>query len=299
VSIFTKKNAPAHTPSWVKRFAVPRSEGGGDINYVLCNNLPTLIWATNLGDIEKHVLLAQAPQLNRPTSVVFDLDPGEPAGILDCGRVALHLKTVFEALHLESFVKVSGSKGLHLSVPLNTDVGYEIVQPFAKAMAELVTQQMPGKVVSEMAKNLRSGKVLIDWSQNSDFKTTVSVYAMRAKRGEPFISLPISWAELAKAVKAGNEKALFFTPAAALKRIKRLGDLYAPVLTLQQSLPEAFTQAINSGPARRLSAWPKNRNQTKDKSLREYAAKRDHSRTPEPAAQPTPKRVANKEATGL
>ena len=130
---FYEKNAPKHTPPWVKRFAVPRSEGGPDINYVLCNDRATLVWATNLGDIEKHVLLSQVPELNRPTSVVFDLDPGEPASILDCGKVALHLKGVFDALKLKSFVKVSGSKGLHLSVPLNSTVTYEMTQPFAKA----------------------------------------------------------------------------------------------------------------------------------------------------------------------
>src|SRR5205823_1483433 len=152
---------------------------------------------------------------------VFDLDPGEPAGILDCGRVALHLKKVFDQMRLEILVKVSGSKGLHLTVPLNMKVSYEQTQPFAKAIAELVMQQMPDQVVSEMAKTLRRGKVLIDWSQNSDFKTTVCVYAMRAKREQPFISMPITWTELAKAVKRDDERALFFTPDAAIKRIKR------------------------------------------------------------------------------
>ncbi len=178
---FYEKNAPKYTPNWVKRFAVPRSEGGPDIQYVLCNDLPTLVWATNLADIEKHVLLARAPELNHPTSVVFDLDPGEPAGLLECGVVALHLKELFERWGLTSFVKVSGSKGLHLSVPLNSGATYELTQPFAKTVAELVVQQMPKQVVSEMAKTLRTGKVLIDWSQNSDFKTTVCVYSLRAK----------------------------------------------------------------------------------------------------------------------
>jgi bifunctional non-homologous end joining protein LigD len=284
---FYEKNAPKHTPPWVKRFAVPRSEGGPDINYVLCNDRATLIWATNLGDIEKHVLLAQAPELNRPTSVVFDLDPGEPAGILDCGEVALHLKKVFDALKLESFVKVSGSKGLHLAVPLNTEVTYEMTQPFAKAIAELVMRQLPDRVVAEMAKTLRRGKVLIDWSQNSDFKTTVCVYAMRAKREGPFVSMPITWQELARAVKRRDEKALVFTAAAAVKRIQRVGDLFAPVLTLKQKLPGTFTKALAAGPPPKLSSWPRNRSKSgrdHDKSLREYAAKRDHSKTPEPAA---------------
>jgi bifunctional non-homologous end joining protein LigD len=282
---FYEKNAPVHTPPWVKRFAVPRSERGGEINYILCNDRATLIWATNLGDIEKHVLLARAPNLDRPTSIVFDLDPGEPAGILDCAEIALRMKEVFDALKLECFVKVSGSKGLHLTVPLNTKVSYEMTQPFARAIAELAVQQMPDRVVSEMAKTIRRGKVLIDWSQNSDFKTTVCVYAMRAKR-EPFISMPVTWEELRKAVKRGDEKGLFFTPGAALKRCKRLGDLFAPVLKLKQKLPSAFTKALAAGPPQKLSSWPRDHGKTRDKSLREYAAKRDHSRTPEPAATP-------------
>ena len=180
---FYEKNAPKHTPDWVKTFAVARSEGGADINYILCNDRATLIWVANLGDIEKHVLLARVPDLNNPTSIVFDLDPGESADILDCGRVALHLKSVFDALKLESFVKVSGSKGLHLSVPLNSGATYEMTQPFAKTVAEMAERQLPDQVVSAMSKSARRGKVLIDWSQNSDFKTTVSVYAMRAKPG--------------------------------------------------------------------------------------------------------------------
>ena len=229
---FYEKNAPKHTPSWVSRFPVPRSEGGPDINYVLCNDRATLLWVTNLGDIEKHVLLARVPRINCPTSIVFDLDPGEPAGLIECGEVALHLKEVCAGLGLETFVKVSGSKGLHLSLPLNTPVTYEETQPFAKAIAELVAKQWPDRVVSAMAKTLRRGKVLIDWSQNSDFKTTVCVYAMRAKRDEPYISMPITWPELARAVKQRDEEALFFTAAAAIKRIKRRGDLFAPVLTL-------------------------------------------------------------------
>ncbi|MBA2241773.1 MAG: hypothetical protein H0W04_02625, partial [Chthoniobacterales bacterium] len=285
---FYEKNAPKHAPAWVKTFPVPRSEGGGAINYVLCNDRATLIWATNLADIEKHVLLATAPGLHQPTSVVFDLDPGEPAGILDCGSVALHLKGLFDLWGLESFVKVSGSKGLHLSVPLNAGATYEITQPFAKAIAELGAHQLRGRVVSEMAKSIRAGKVLIDWSQNSDFKTTVCVYSMRAKSGEPFVSMPITWDELKRAVRRKDEKALSFTPAAAIKRIRKIGDLFAPVLTLEQQLPAVFTKALASGPAPKLSRWPRNTKRSddeRDKSLREYSAKRDFTQTAEPAAQ--------------
>jgi bifunctional non-homologous end joining protein LigD len=286
---FYEKNAPKYKPDWVETFAVPRSEGGGEINYVLCNDPATLVWATNLADIEKHVLLARAPDLHEPTSIVFDLDPGEPADVLDCAAIALELKKLLETWGLRSFVKVSGSKGLHLTVPLNCGLTYEVTQPFAKTVAELLARQMPKRVVSEMAKSIRGGKVLIDWSQNSDFKTTVCVYSMRVKGAEPFISMPVTWEEIARAAKRKNTKPLFFTPGAAVKRIAKLGDLFAEVLTLNQQLPAAFTQALASGPAPKLSTWPK----TRDKSLREYVAKRDFTRTAEPAPQPARPRRAN------
>jgi bifunctional non-homologous end joining protein LigD len=293
---FYEKNAPVHTPSWVERVAVPRSEGGPDIQYVVCNDRATLLWATNLADIEKHVLLARAPALHRPTSIVFDLDPGEPATILDCGQIALQLKELFDAWQLASFVKVSGSKGLHLSVPLNSEVTYEMTQPFAKAVAELATQRWPDRVVADMAKKLRRGKVLIDWSQNSDFKTTVCVYAMRAKRAAPFISMPITWDELRSALKRRDPARLDFTPQAAIRRIKRVGDLFAPVLEVQQTLPPLFTDALAAGPPPKLARWPRKKTggaSIKDKSLREYAARRDHAQTPEP-----PARVSGKKAKG-
>ncbi|MGZ5019675.1 MAG: DNA polymerase domain-containing protein, partial [Chthoniobacterales bacterium] len=158
---FYEKNAPKHTPSWIKTFPIPREEGGSDINYILCNDRATLLWAANLADIEKHVLLARVPEVNHPTSIVFDLDPGEPAGILDCAEIALHLKKLFAAWGLQVFVKVSGSKGLHLSVPLNGDAPYEVTQPFAKTVAELVAHELPKRVVSGMAKSIRAGKVFI------------------------------------------------------------------------------------------------------------------------------------------
>ena len=243
-------------------FGVPRSEGGGEINYILCNDRATLLWATNLGRHRKAHAARQGAGVEPA-----DVDGLRPRSRRARGhprlrRVALHLKGRFRALKLESFVKVSGSKGLHLSVPLNTEVTYEMTQPFAKTIAELAEQQLPKQVVSDMAKKLRRGKVLIDWSQNSDFKTTVCVYAMRAKEGGPFISMPVTWEELAKAVKRRNADALFFTPVAAVKRIKRLGDLFAPVLKLKQKLPTAFTKALASGPPPKLSSWPRNRNKS-------------------------------------
>jgi bifunctional non-homologous end joining protein LigD len=288
---FYEKNAPKYTPAWIDRFAVPRSEGEGEINYILCNDRATLIYVTNLADIEKHVLLARAPDLHQPTQIVFDLDPGEPANMIDCGEIALHLKKLFEKWGLESFVKVSGSKGLHLSVPLNGECTYEVTQPFAKTVAELVAHEMPTRVVSEMAKSIRGGKVFIDWSQNSDFKTTVCVYSMRAKSAEPFISMPITWEELARAVKRKDEKRLVFSPEAAIKRIKKEGDLFEPVLKLKQELPATFTKALAAGPGVKLSRWPRNEKpSTRPRSLdmKAYEAKRKFNETPEPGPRVAP-----------
>lgn len=288
---FYEKNAPSHTPDWVPTVGVPRSEGGGEIRYILCNDPATLVWVTNLGDLEKHVLLGRVPRLDRPTSLVFDLDPGEGAGLAECGQVALALRRVFEGLGLESFVKVSGSKGLHLNVPLNSTATYEQTQPFAKSTAELLERSHPDLAVSAMAKKLRRGKVLIDWSQNSEHKTTVCVYALRAKQGEPFVSLPITWEELERALQGGRLDELRFSPAAAIKRIRKVGDLFAPVLQLKQKLPAAFTKALGRG-----KASGRERKQVPEAapSLRAYAAKRDPSRTPEPMPA---KRGGRKKAT--
>ncbi|MES2466444.1 MAG: non-homologous end-joining DNA ligase [Verrucomicrobiota bacterium] len=291
---FYEKNAPSHRPEWVETFPVPRSEGGDPINYVLCNDKPTLLWTANLGDIEKHTLLAQVSDLNCPKALVFDLDPGEPADILDCCRVALSLKGFFDGWGLRSFVKVSGSKGLHLSVPLNTPATYELTQPFAKAVAQLAVQQAPQEVVFDMTKALRRGKVLIDWSQNSDFKTTVCVYSMRAKEGGPFVSMPVTWEEIGKALKTKKAVGLIFTPEQAVKRIGKLGDLFQPVLEVQQELPPGFRAALAASPPQKLTTWQRHSGKVRDKSLREYASKRDHSQTREPAAQKVKAPKANK-----
>jgi bifunctional non-homologous end joining protein LigD len=229
---FYEKDAPAFTPDWVKTFPVPRRERNGpDIRYVLINDLPTLVWLGNLANLEIHPFLHRAPRINRPTWVVFDLDPGTGADILSCARVAFMLRELLSELSLESFVKVSGSKGLQLYVPLNTRVTYEETQPFAKAIAELLAAREPKLIVAEMAKVLRAKRVFIDWSQNSDFKTTVSVYSLRAKTYEPFVSMPVTWRELQKAIDANDKGSLYFEPTAALNRVAQLGDLFQPVLT--------------------------------------------------------------------
>jgi bifunctional non-homologous end joining protein LigD len=241
---FWEKDAPAYRPGWVKTAAVPRARGGPDIRYVLVNDRRTLAWCANLGAIELHPFLHRASALGTPTAVVFDLDPGEGRDVVDCAEVAVRLREALERLGLRSFVKVSGSKGLQVYAPLNTKTTYEMTGAFAHALARVLEAASPRLVVSDMAKARRLGKVLIDWSQNARHKTTVSVYSVRAKRPRPFVSFPVTWDELAAARRRARADALSFEPAAALARLEQQGDLFAPVLTLKQALPESFAGAV-------------------------------------------------------
>ncbi|MDO8540537.1 MAG: non-homologous end-joining DNA ligase [Opitutaceae bacterium] len=294
---FYEKDAPKHAPDWITTFRVPRNRHEGYINYILVNNPETLAWCANLGAIEFHPFLHRVPDIDTPTHVAFDLDPGEGADIFACIEVAMLLKDVFDGLRLESFPKVSGSKGIQIYVPLNTPVTYAATQPFAKSVAELLERQHPGLIISAMAKALRKKKVMIDWSQNTQSKTTVCVYAMRGKRDEPYISMPLTWVELTKARKAKDRDALFFTPDEALKRVRKLGDLFAPVLTTKQQLPDAFLQLKPRRRSRRPSPGWRGRDATAEppassppptkgrrSSLARYAAKRDFTQTAEPGA---------------
>ncbi len=232
---FYEKDAPKFTPDWIETFPVPRRAGGKPIRYVLINNLATLVWCANLADLELHPFLHRVPKIDRPTSVVFDLDPGEGVDILDCARVAFLLKALFDSWGMEMVVKVSGSRGLQVYVPLNTAVTYEQTRPFAESVAVRLSREHPDLVVARMTKSERNKKVFIDWSQNSDFKTTAGVYSLRAKDDSPFVSVPVTWDEL----RAKKASALFFSPDAALKRLDELGDLFAPVLRKKQKLSAA------------------------------------------------------------
>jgi bifunctional non-homologous end joining protein LigD len=232
---FYEKECPAHRPKWLKTTKVPRSKGG-NIQYCVIDNLPALVWAANLADLEMHTFLHKAPAIARPTAIAFDLDPGPPADIIDCCKVALWLKGMCDALGLKSFPKTSGSKGLQIYVPLNTSVTYDQTKPFAQAIAEALEQQHPERVVSKMQKSLRTGKVLVDWSQNDDHKTTINVYSLRAKE-RPTVSTPVTWEEVESAKKAGQ---LTFEAHEALERAEKLGDLFAPVLSLKQKLPKTL-----------------------------------------------------------
>jgi bifunctional non-homologous end joining protein LigD len=223
---FWEKDAPSFTPGWVKRFPVPRREGGPAIDYVVVNDTKTLLWVAGAGGIELHPFLHVIPRIDVATHVVFDLDPGEGADIHDCARVALLLRDLLE---LQCFAKVSGSKGIQVYVPLNSGASHELTETFARLVADEMARQHPKLVVSKMAKTLRRNKVFIDWSQNADYKTTVAVYSLRAKRG--LVSMPVTWEELERG------KPLEFPPEEAIKRLRKVGDLFAPVLKVKQKLP--------------------------------------------------------------
>ena len=232
---FYEKQCPSHRPDWVKTTEVPSQREEGKIDYCLMNDLPALVWAANLADLELHTFLHRAPAITRPTSLAFDLDPGAPADMMLCCRVALWLRAILDELGLQSFAKTSGSKGLQIYVPLNTVTTYEKTKAFAHSLAEKIEREHPEHVVSRMQKALRKGKVLIDWSQNDEHKTTVNVYSLRAKP-QPTVSTPVNWQEVESTAKEGAVP-LEFTSDAALQRVEKQGDLFAPLLTLKQRLP--------------------------------------------------------------
>jgi bifunctional non-homologous end joining protein LigD len=234
---FYEKQCPSHRPDWVQTAAIWSRHNKRNIDFCLVNDLPTLAWAANLADIELHTSLSEAEPIERPTMMVFDLDPGPPANIIACCRVGLMLRDLFAQLGLETFAKTSGSKGLQVYVPLNQEeLTYGDTKPFARAVAELLEKQHPKQVVSRMTKSLRPGKVLIDWSQNDEHKTTVNVYSLRAKE-RPTVSTPVTWDEVEAASRRRSGKVLVFEHDEVLERVERDGDLFAPVLTLRQGLP--------------------------------------------------------------
>ncbi len=234
---FFEKNCPGYHPEWV---ATARVAGGkrGNVDYCVAENKATLAWLANLAAIEFHTLLSRGDDVTRPTYVVFDLDPGPPAGMLDCIRIGLRLREMLSGFGLESFAKTSGGKGLHLYVPLNTPVTFDQTKSFANAVARVLEKDDPKSVISAMKKDLREGKVFVDWSQNDEHKTTCCVYSLRA-RERPTVSTPVTWDELSRAIKKKNADALVFEAPAVLKRVEKVGDLFAPVLKLKQKLPRS------------------------------------------------------------
>jgi bifunctional non-homologous end joining protein LigD len=235
-AFFYEKECPPHRPDFVRTAPVWSEGKQKDINFCVFDDLATLVWAANLADLEMHTYLAKADEPLKPTMVVFDLDPGAPAALLDCCEVALWVRDALDELGIETFVKTSGSKGMQLYIPLNTPTTFEETKPFARAIGELVEAAHPDRVVTNMAKAIRKGKVLIDWSQNDDHKTTVCVYSLRAKE-QPTVSTPLEWREVEEAAARGDASKLRFLPEDVLARVEGLGDLFEPVLTKEQGLP--------------------------------------------------------------
>jgi len=234
---FYEKQCPSHRPDWIETAAIWSRHRKREIRYCVINDVEALVWAANLADLELHPSLAKTEDTECPTAVAFDLDPGEGTDVLDCGEVALWLREMLEKLNLESFVKTSGSKGLQLYVPLNTEITYDETKPFAHAVARILETEHPKRIVSKMTKDLRKGKIFIDWSQNDAHKTTVCVYSLRAKR-RPTVSTPLFWEELEEAVEKRKPERLAFEAADVLERAEKHGDLFEPALTKKQELPD-------------------------------------------------------------
>ena len=285
---FFEKNATKHRPDWVKTVPIWSEGNQRDVNYILCNDLPTLVWVANLGAIELHPSLSFGQDIMCPRSMVFDLDPGPPANIIQCCQVAVWLRAIFEHFNLESFPKTSGSKGLQIYVPLNTKTSYDETKPFAHALARLLENEHRDRVVSDMKKAIRTNKVFVDWSQNDEHKTTVSVYALRA-RERPTVSTPVSWDEVERALKKKDPKFLVFESHQTLERVDKMGDLFAPLLSLKQKLPklpgieEGKAEAVATGlqmaaqaqnDGRKRPSAAKKKPQTGNRSLREKLRKR-------------------------
>lgn len=255
---FYEKNCPEHRPDWVQTAPVWSPGNNKTMQYCLAQDLPTLVWAANLADLELHTSLSLGKDIMRPTFIVFDLDPGPPADIVLCCQVGLWVREVFAHFGLESFAKTSGSKGLQIYVPLNTAVTYEQTKPFAHELARLLERQHPQQVVSDMKKVLRTGKVFVDWSQNDDFKTTVCVYSLRAK-DQPTVSTPVTWSEVEQCLKKGDPNLLVFTSDQVLERMQKHGDLFGEVLTMKQKLPavEALQGLEGGEPATVATSKPR------------------------------------------
>lgn len=234
---FYEKNCPTHRPEWVQTARIWSEGNNRWMDYCLVQDVATLVWAANLADIELHTSLSLAKDMSRPTMMVFDLDPGPPATIVQCCQVAVWLKEFFDSLDLAAFAKTSGSKGLQLYVPLNTRVTYDQTKTFAHELARKLEREHPQQIVSDMKKALRKNKVFVDWSQNDVHKTTVCVYSLRAKE-HPTVSTPVTWDEVALCLKKQEPELLVFTADQVLKRVEKSGDLFAPILKLKQKMPK-------------------------------------------------------------
>ena len=275
---FYEKNCPKHRPDWVKTASVWSGGRNAYMQYCLAQDIPTLVWAANLADLELHTSLSRSEKMEQPTMMVFDLDPGPPADIVLCCQVASWLKEIFDRFNLEAFAKTSGSKGLQIYVPLNTPVTYDQTKEFSRALARLLEDEHRDLVVSDMKKSLRTGKVFVDWSQNDEHKTTINVYSLRAKE-RPTVSAPVTWEEVDKCLKKKDPKLLVFESHQVLERVQKMGDLFAPVQTLKQKLPdisELGTEPVEK-PRQRSRGTASSAAKTKPALRKKPTGKRAHS----------------------
>jgi bifunctional non-homologous end joining protein LigD len=233
---FFEKRAPKHTPDWVQTAPIEMGTAGV-LDFIVCDDRATLIWLSQLAALELHPSLALAKKPERPTVLAFDLDPGAPATAVECAQIALRLRELFGELGLECFAKHSGSKGIQVYVPLNTAATYEQTKSYSRAVAQALERAEPDLVVSKQKKELRKGKVLVDWSQNDFSKTTVAVYSLRC-RDRPWASAPLTWDEVADLANDGDPESVRFEASEVLERVSKHGDLFAPVLELKQKLPK-------------------------------------------------------------
>jgi bifunctional non-homologous end joining protein LigD len=233
---FFEKRCPGHRPEWVEVALGPGDRKGG-IEYCCLDSPASLVWAANMAAIELHAPMALAADLATPRAVVFDFDPGPGTDISTCCAIALRVRDVLAAVELEGLCKTSGSKGLQLYVPVNTPgLTHEAAAEFALAVGQVLEKQLPKQVTTVMAKAVRPGKIFVDWSQNAHHKTTIAPYSMRA-RPAPTVSTPVSWDEVEAC--ADGQLDLVFEAGDVLERVAEHGDLFAPVLTLEQQLPGA------------------------------------------------------------
>ena len=276
---FYEKNCPSHRPDWVKTAKVWSEGNNRWMDYCLIEDLPTLVWAANLADLELHTSLSLGKNVLQPSFLVFDLDPGAPANIVQCCQVGIWVRDIFTRLGLESFAKTSGSKGLQIYVPLNTTVSYDDTKPFAHELARTLERQHPDLVVSDMKKALRTGKVLVDWSQNDDHKTTVCVYSLRAKE-RPTVSTPVKWLDVENCLKKDDPNLLVFDSEAVLERAKKYGDLFEPVLKLKQKIPPLSALGAQAGAPARSVTKPRHQ----EKATPKTTVKAKRAATKKPAA---------------
>jgi len=289
---FYEKRAPSHRPAWLKTAEVPsKRDPGGKINYCLINDFPSLIWAANLGNLELHTFLARKQNIQRPTQIVFDLDPGAPADVRDCAEIALRIRELLARIKLTCLIKSTGSKGLQVHIPLNTPTSFETTKSFARALAIAMQQAYPDRVVHDMKKDLREGKVLIDWSQNDSSKTTVNVYSLRA-RARPFAAAPLQWDEVDRYVRKGDSDCFFLEAEEVLARVKRDGDPFADLLRQKQKLPEGWAEELSNqvaADAKRMRARVSENRPDYD-ATRNNSARTDAEASMQQATEETPRK---------